>query len=454
MVQLDTKAYITDDRSNGTTATASTREAHVVKVSFWLANPPTVSHLCVHCPGLKVTDFVAEPAVVCSEKNIAILLISFSFPPSNDPDELGFSDFFVYRAHSEHPSLDRLPSPHLRFLYPQEVGLLPCLGDGDDEFVLATLSSRLNPREYDLHMYVSKTGRWSTKLVLLESPPANSRDALLLFRTDKTITLEGGSMAWVNLWRGALLCNVFDENPVVRYIRFPRPANGNKANSKEKCAQLYRDVTYTNNLLKFIEVEPYKRPDICQGLVQPDINVFSDEDYEDDLDTTATRTWYGWKASIWSRKASSTSWYRGFTVDVDEIVISDPTHSDLLPELTVGYPGKSTLQNRVTSSPILRIQGDDVVYLMSKVNFEDEETWVIGVDIKTKNLRGVASFSTDRSVYSSPAYLPCSLSGYLDMTSNSSDGGCNTHGRNDLMNIGNGTTIVVSGLDACITEDD
>ncbi|GJN09096.1 hypothetical protein PR202_ga27071 [Eleusine coracana subsp. coracana] len=82
-VLLDKVAYLAD-RRNGTTAEAFGRAGQSVQVSFWLADPPGLSHLCVHGPGLKKTDFAEEPRIVNAEKNIAILHVYFSFGPKDD----------------------------------------------------------------------------------------------------------------------------------------------------------------------------------------------------------------------------------------------------------------------------------------------------------------------------------------------------------------------------------
>jgi hypothetical protein len=109
------------------------------------------------------------------------------------------------------------------------------------------------------------------------------------FRTDKVITFEGDTLVWVDLWRGALLCNMLDENPVAQYIRMPRATIGNKGNccigkngnsGSEKTCQLFPDVTYTKNMFK---IKHYERPNICKGLIRSDIVMFSDDDELDDI---------------------------------------------------------------------------------------------------------------------------------------------------------------------------
>ncbi|XP_025792123.1 uncharacterized protein LOC112873371 [Panicum hallii] len=100
-VILDTAAYIADNK-NGTRAETTTRTGQVLGVSFWLADPPAVSHLCVHCPGMSVTDFLDEPLVVCSGKDVAVIRVAYAFGARP-----------IYRAgHATNPSLELLPNPN------------------------------------------------------------------------------------------------------------------------------------------------------------------------------------------------------------------------------------------------------------------------------------------------------------------------------------------------------
>jgi len=98
---LDAAAYIAD-RKNGTYAETTTRTGQVLGVSFWLADPPAVSHLCVHCPGMNVAKFLDEPLVVCSGKDVAVIRVAYAFGarPIESTDDWGITDldYLVYRA--------------------------------------------------------------------------------------------------------------------------------------------------------------------------------------------------------------------------------------------------------------------------------------------------------------------------------------------------------------------
>jgi hypothetical protein len=65
-ILLDTMGYISDCQ-NATKAEAYTSTQKKVRVSFFVAEPPAVSHFSVYCPDLRKEDFVREPHVVQSE---------------------------------------------------------------------------------------------------------------------------------------------------------------------------------------------------------------------------------------------------------------------------------------------------------------------------------------------------------------------------------------------------
>jgi hypothetical protein len=111
----------------------------------------------------------------------------------------------------------------------------------------------------------------------------------------------------------------------------------------------------------------------------------------------------------WNRTVSS-DWRRGSLVHVDDIIVDDPRHSALLPEL-VEKDARKGLQ---AGYPTLSIDDTDVVYLKTKVNKKDRKAWVIAVDMRKKTVVGVAPFSDARSMYARPNYITCALSKYLN----------------------------------------
>lgn len=160
-VLLDEQAYIAD-RPNGTTALAFTPSGQAIQVSFWLADPPRLSHLCVHCPGLEGADFAAEPTIVISEKDIAIVQIHFSSTgPNVNPVLRDNCLYFVYKADHEHPTLEPFPVPSPLCYGYDAFGLLPA---ADGCFRIAVLGQHremIGTCDYDLHIFSSKTWTWS-----------------------------------------------------------------------------------------------------------------------------------------------------------------------------------------------------------------------------------------------------------------------------------------------------
>ncbi|KAF8683809.1 hypothetical protein HU200_044744 [Digitaria exilis] len=249
---LDKVAYI-GDQKNGTFAQAITRTSQAVGVSLWLTDPPAVSHLCFHLSGLKVTDLMDEPLVVCLGKNIAIIRVIYNLGvrPIESVDDLSRSDcdYLVYRAHTDRPKLNVLPNPKPHMFHPSELGFFTC-GDSED-FFMAVLRPRFVHLEYDLHIFSSRTNTWTISLWY--------KDDYLVHENDTVVTLEGGLLGWVDLWRGILLCNVLDSKPVVRYIQFPMPMFGNMCQYLQTPARAVRDVTFRDGFIKLIEMEDQKR---------------------------------------------------------------------------------------------------------------------------------------------------------------------------------------------------
>ncbi|RLN38616.1 hypothetical protein C2845_PM01G08420 [Panicum miliaceum] len=200
-VILDTAAYIAD-RKNGTYAKTTTRTGQDLGVSFWLADPPAVSHLCVHCPGMSVADFLDEPLVVGSGKDVAVIRVAYAFGarPIESMEDMGVTDFdyFIYRAgHAKNPSLELLPNPKPLFFESKEIGFLPS-ADGED-FLLAVLQPRRRvPLQYDLHIFSSRTNEWTTELALLEPPSPRScaEEAIRVLNGVQIDRKKGLSLSW------------------------------------------------------------------------------------------------------------------------------------------------------------------------------------------------------------------------------------------------------------------
>ena len=118
----------------------------------------------------------------------------------------------------------------------------------------------------------------------------------------KVISLGGGTLGWVDLWRGIFLCNVLDEVPVVQVIQLPMLMPGNKGGLRV-CPWNIRDIASSDGLIKLVEVETYERQ--IDEPVYDDILVVYDSDL---LAEQPVRDNVGWKIITWYRMISWNYW--------------------------------------------------------------------------------------------------------------------------------------------------
>ncbi|CAN6314085.1 unnamed protein product [Urochloa humidicola] len=432
-ILLDKVAYIAD-RPNVTTAEGFTRAGQAVQVTFWLADPPSPSHLFVHCPGLDKTNLTLQPAVVFSEEDIAILHIHFHSCPSVNPVDRGQIRYFVYTAEHDHPSLDLLPVPVPLCYGNDEFGLLPTTSTNGGGFRIAVLRQHpFKPRsgDYDLHVFSSKTWTWSTRLARLPpgAPP-------LCHKAHKVIVLDGSTLGFVDLWDGILCCRVDDDDdessPVLplRHIRLPPPMHINRR--MFNCASGIRDVVCVDGVIKFVEIA-----NRIQLVLSGPSNDLSHESrlYDSELDELAssvadTKDPYvdvcdGWVAVTWNRQTGSDHWLRDCQVDVDDVTVSNPGHfDDLLPQLISSHSGKLKLNKNIPMSvPTFVPQDGAVVYLMCCLEIMDKTAcFVLAINTREKTLEAL-SFSTQMDYsYWFRAYRPYALSKHMSMAPRNSKG--------------------------------
>jgi hypothetical protein len=81
-----------------------------------------------------------------------------------------------------------------------------------------------------------------------------------------------------------------------------------------------------------------------------------------------------------------------------------------------GKFGRWTLRNLTTAYPTLGLNGDDVVYLMSKVDYDDKNAWIVGVNIGNKTVEILEPYGAERVSSFKPDCLPCAFSEFLNTT--------------------------------------
>ncbi|KAE8770501.1 hypothetical protein D1007_57742 [Hordeum vulgare] len=90
-VLLNDRAYLAGE-SNHTSALSRTRHDDEIQATFFLADPPFVSHFSISC----AAEFGCEPKILYTEANLALLVLVLGAPRNaNDPRK---NDFYVYEV--------------------------------------------------------------------------------------------------------------------------------------------------------------------------------------------------------------------------------------------------------------------------------------------------------------------------------------------------------------------
>jgi hypothetical protein len=159
------------------------------------------------------------------------------------------SDYFIYGLAAGPgpgglPSLRKIPKHPADCFNKCEVALLP---HGDD-FTVAALSARTG-NEFDLHFFRSEDWSWDTEAVVLAEKNARSLLSQHLTSTVITIGGERGTVGWVDLWHGILLCDLLAENRNLRYMPLP------KAHDDQGCPRPYRDIAVVGGSLMVADLD-------------------------------------------------------------------------------------------------------------------------------------------------------------------------------------------------------
>ncbi|KAF8669771.1 hypothetical protein HU200_050940 [Digitaria exilis] len=222
-VVFEVQGYFADRRNAAaTTAWSKTSKGVPISVSFHLAHPPSLSTFSVHCPDLDLAKLSLPPKIIAAYADLVLLRVPLE-PAARWHQR--HNDYFVYRMHPQRPKLDLVPNPRHERFGDDEIAILSCSGD---KYVVAAL--RLT---FELHLYRSSTdgskpgSRWTSQPVSVEEPIRDRPNCY--HTTNKAITLGGdkGTVGWVDLWRGILLCDVLEESPKLRDIPLPLPTKGN-----------------------------------------------------------------------------------------------------------------------------------------------------------------------------------------------------------------------------------
>uniref|UniRef100_A0A0E0EUW2 DUF1618 domain-containing protein n=1 Tax=Oryza meridionalis TaxID=40149 RepID=A0A0E0EUW2_9ORYZ len=284
-VLLDVQAYIAD-RQNATTATTKLSNDHQIQVTIFAAPPPLVSYICAWSPTTDPADlFDTEPTV----------------EPSTPTSSSSASTSRSTMSTTSGPSLTLIPNQDPYLHEPNCITLIP---RSSHDFYISTLDTDLRSGigRYNLCLFDSTNNKWSRdplSLDQLRNPPDKNE---VLHITEKVITLKHPHLvAFVDLWRGIIICDILDSKIAASYVPIPKEIiNLNRTRG----ALITRDIAVVRDRLTMARL----------GIVfDPDINGWD------------------WELSTWSRPVGSClddddeDWREDFMVESCDILVDDNT---------------------------------------------------------------------------------------------------------------------------------
>uniref|UniRef100_A0A0A9SIU7 Uncharacterized protein n=1 Tax=Arundo donax TaxID=35708 RepID=A0A0A9SIU7_ARUDO len=261
-VLLELQAYVSK-LENATTARSKTWDGKEIQVTFCRRRPPRLSYLAVYS---RDAEIPVEPQILATEDDIVLLRVVVSC----QKDVLKNLDYYIYRADdgSGRPSLDHLPRPPSPYFFDaRNIGILrrptdysslflrPHRSDSDsiaDEYIVAGLHMALDElhEEFEegtfiLSRFDSKMKAWTTNTVSLNHQQKQQYRNHFEHSNSKVIAIGGdaGTMAFLDLWRGILFCDVLPAQgqaiPPLRYVPLPSILPKSKFSGD---ARLARDI--------------------------------------------------------------------------------------------------------------------------------------------------------------------------------------------------------------------
>ncbi|KAL6838442.1 hypothetical protein ACP4OV_031687 [Aristida adscensionis] len=463
-VLLELQAFVSR-RRNATTASTKTKDGEQISVTFFPRRPPRVSYICVDSPH---AEFPIEPQILAVEDDLVLLRLSVA-PPNDVPDNF---DYLVYLADdgSGRPSLDLLPRPPRAFKFDtRNMGLLRCRATQRPPvqaqagvfprphrpasgLVRCSTTQRRRDqaqaavflRPHGPSSSSSSSSSSSDYAVVgfrCSTPPDNPGFAICIYRSwlpadgwtthvfpldqqphlgsdfdhvnTKVISIggDGGTMGFVDLWRGILFCDVLQPQghnfPPLRYVPLPVVIPRRKQGGD---ACLARDIAVVHHgscrVIKFVELLVHRKPSkVFRGLRLND----------------------GWRATTFTRPATSSpehSWSKCNVVDSNSIHLENNPHVDLLPKVLNDEDMLLPPFKRLDiCQPTLGLHEDDgdIIYLMIKVSHEDKDAWVVAVDMKKNNIEGVSQFSAERNLFITFSFMHSRISKHLKASEETMD---------------------------------
>uniref|UniRef100_A0A0E0LFS4 DUF1618 domain-containing protein n=1 Tax=Oryza punctata TaxID=4537 RepID=A0A0E0LFS4_ORYPU len=440
------------EKKGGSTATSRTSNGRPIEMTFWNEAPPALSHFSVHGSDLPPAH---GAKVIAAADGFLLLRVPVS-PLPGGKRLFRHDDYFVYNHHQP-ATLYLLPSPCPQYCIRDDDFVIVSCGD-KQQYVVAALEMISLPSRFALHLYKSSSssgggdeiaGSWTCEEVFVEAavrdkvcPIPDSAERPVYHITTKTITLGGpkGTVGWVDLWRGILLCDLLDETPKLRDMPLPLPAKGNW--TSYLCdSESFRDITVSQHKdsIKYVEMEI-----TLPRVVTKTISVSSGDRTMPDSclewvrrsrepkpqPTTRQRSsvrWPGhWRLTTWTMPIPVTSWedWRpDCTANSHDFHVNNPADHELLNKLMLSTSDNDNEEEAKGSSlslgclrmcyPALSIDGDDVVYLLCNSANKDCNRGgvMIAIDVRKKEIQGAAKLDRKKNtLFCIRCYLATAIS--------------------------------------------
>jgi hypothetical protein len=373
-----------DDHFRSTNADAVTSNAKLIRVSFRAVPPPEVSRLWVRCARTRhslpekercSSYYERESMVVAAYGNFILLSLGLM---------CGLPEFLVYTVGSVvgPPTLRLLPSLDTPELH--HIGLV-CDVDST-EFVAADLQILSGNTALNVFRSCSTECSWKAM-----DPPPRFRHKkgqgvdLYSWYTDEVVPC-GDTLCYVDYHRGVLFLDVLSECPELRYVRLPAvkvhvtdPYTFQTFTSRRAHPERSLCATNGGRTIKFVEVVTttvFTSRGRATASALFNINVW--RLWRDDKDMTWEKESGMEDADLWALK------------------------------------GYGDLPRVAPTFPRVSLEEPNVIYLVlsSRRQVDEDETWVIAVDMSNKTLR--SSFRYTKQVSESQAancaFIPCKFS--------------------------------------------
>ncbi|KAG2635898.1 hypothetical protein PVAP13_2NG404803, partial [Panicum virgatum] len=368
-------------------ATSKTSTGLPIEVTFCAVPPPNLSYLIVRCPGLDVdpTDLFLAPKIIGADADVVLLRVARDSLATTFP---AHSDYFVYKLNQE-ARLDLLPNPYPDRFSDEEFAVLSC----GSSYAVATVRIKSHHElAFTLHLYRpgpdGEPGSWTSKPVSVEErlrdkvcPIPRTARRILYHTPAKAITLGGarGTVGWVDLWRGILLCDLLED--LLEDSPCRPGATGRSSSMALQATTATRDesVNQSKDTIKYVEMEITEPAWVPRAESASDFDSYDEWLRREERPLSYALAPGSWKATTWSMSIPITSWenwQRQCVIRSEDthLPADNTVHYKLLHKLMSSGDGEEeAFAEAALSLGCLRMayptvsmeDDDDVVYLLS-----------------------------------------------------------------------------------------